>query len=489
MLFRSVAAHTALLCNWCADLGHFTHNCQDAHEWINAGRVIHGTDGRLYMPDSSNILHAPGGRCLRDSVEYAMSLQQSGQQLAQQPAQHSAKQSTQQLATISTSASSGFTRDPLPHLTAGLLCSAFPEMPTILDVDPSAFLTMAVSTTDYPPMPIVKDIDFQPYIAQAWVAFQADRVLKDKNKKCLHFDDVKISPHKTPLDKALNLESCRATVSEEMEVLSPELQRVAKATPALVPVVASDQPSRLNARTSPALLPSAPVSAPAPALTSTGQSRQSSAQSGSTGTIPPCVLPANQPLVPTTQYWYSFPMEDKTAPRRVLDWVLGSNVPIPVKDLLIVAPEFRKQLCELITVKCVTTNPSSHVVQVNELSGCNPLAVAQEYSNRVIKNDDGLIVTHHSLPLHTLEAKIPGTCCSLMGVLDSRSEVVVMPKHIWEELRLPLHSNHVLQMTSANTSIDSTMGVLENLALDFGAGEVLLQVQIMWCANFDLLLG
>ena len=107
-----------------------------------------------------------------------------------------------------------------------------------------------------------------------------------------------------------------------MEVLSPELQQAARATPAPAPIVALDQPSRLNARTSPALLPSVPVSAPAPASTSTGQSRQpssqsrpSSAQSGSTGTIPPHVLPANQLLVITTQYWYSFPMEDNTAPR------------------------------------------------------------------------------------------------------------------------------------------------------------------------------
>ena len=92
--------------------------------------------------------------------------------------------------------------------------------------------------------------------------------------------------------------------------------------------------------------------------------------------MPPRVLPTNQPLVPATQYRYSFPMEDETAPRQVLDRILGSNIPIPVKDLLIVAPEFRKQLCELITVKCVTANPSSHVVQVNELSGHDPLAVA-----------------------------------------------------------------------------------------------------------------
>ena len=76
-----------------------------------------------------------------------------------------------------------------------------------------------------------------------------------------------------------------------------------------------------------------------------------------------------------------------------------------------------------------------------------------------------------------------------MGILDSGSEVVTMPKCIWEELGLPLCFDHVLQMMSANTSVDSTIGGLENLALDFGAGAVLLQVQIMGRANFDLLLG
>ena len=206
----------------------------------------------------------------------------------------------------------------MPHLTTSLLCSAFPETPTILDIDLSAFLTMATSTTDYPPMPIVKDVNFQPYIAQACAAFQADGVSKDKNKKHLHFSGVEIPPHNTPSDKAPNPESRQATVSEEMEGLSPELQQAAKVTLAPVPVVALDQPSRPNARTSPVLLPSVPV----PASTSTGQSGQSSSQSGpssaqsrSTGTIPPHVIPANQPLVPATQYQYSFPMEDNTAPR------------------------------------------------------------------------------------------------------------------------------------------------------------------------------
>ena len=79
----NIDAHAALLCNWCADQGHFTHNCHDIHEWINTSRFIQGTDSRLYMPDSSNILCTPRGQCLRDGMEYVMSLQQSMQQPTQ----------------------------------------------------------------------------------------------------------------------------------------------------------------------------------------------------------------------------------------------------------------------------------------------------------------------------------------------------------------------------------------------------------------------
>ena len=46
-----------------------------------------------------------------------------------------------------------------------------------------------------------------------------------------------------------------------------------------------------------------------------------------------------------------------------------------------------------------------------------------------------------------------------------------------------------MTMSNANASMESTLGVVENLRLDFGAGEVCLQVQVVSCANFDLLLG
>ena len=76
-----------------------------------------------------------------------------------------------------------------------------------------------------------------------------------------------------------------------------------------------------------------------------------------------------------------------------------------------------------------------------------------------------------------------------MGVLDSGSEIIAMSKCIWKELRLLIHSNHTKKMSSVNTSVNSTIGVLKNLAINFSDGEVMLQVQVLACANFNLLLG
>ena len=52
-------------------------------------------------------------------------------------------------------------------------------------------------------------------------------------------------------------------------------------------------------------------------------------------------------------------------------------------------------------------------------------------------------MAHHSVLLRSLEAKIVGTSRSILGVLDSGSEIVTMPKWVWEDLGLLVWSNHV----------------------------------------------
>jgi len=70
-----------------------------------------------------------------------------------------------------------------------------------------------------------------------------------------------------------------------------------------------------------------------------------------------------------------------------------------------------------------------------------------------------------------------------------RLQVGVNPKRPKTALVTRLRSDHVMTMSNTNTSTESTLGVIENLCLDFGAGEVCLQVQVIPHANFNLLLG
>ena len=145
----------------------------------------------------------------------------------------------------------------------------------------------------------------------------------------------------------------------------------------------------------------------------------------------------NPTFIPSAQFKYSFPLEDEEAPRRVLDRILDTAVLVPVKDLFAVSPEFWKQFRDLTIVKRVT-NPSTNLVQVSELSSLDPDAVSHDFGNWVLRNNKGLIVTHHSLSLCAVEARIGSSGHVIQGVLDSGLKIIVMPKRIWEGLGLPI---------------------------------------------------
>ncbi|KAG2128924.1 uncharacterized protein EDB93DRAFT_1094960, partial [Suillus bovinus] len=54
---------------------------------------------------------------------------------------------------------------------------------------------------------------------------------------------------------------------------------------------------------------------------------------------------------------------------------------------------------------------------------------------------------------------------------------------------VPLCSDHQMTMESVNTSMDSTLSIMENFPLDFRTGDMMFQVQIVPMANFNILLG
>ena len=118
---------------------------------------------------------------------------------------------------------------------------------------------------------------------------------------------------------------------------------------------------------------------------------------------------------PQGQFRYSFPLEDKTAPKCLLDRVLTTTIPVPVQEFIAVVPEVHKQLKDLSMAKLIPV--STNTVQVNELTGRDPSKVDRAFGDRVHRSDNGLIVAHHSVPLRSLEAKIVGTGRSILGGL------------------------------------------------------------------------
>jgi hypothetical protein len=152
---------------------------------------------------------------------------------------------------------------------------------------------------------------------------------------------------------------------------------------------------------------------------------------------------------------------------------------------LAVLPDVRQHFHELTTKKRVTVG----MVSVHELLG-QPATDAwlKQYKGVHLQSDDGKIVADHFTPLRCIRATTIGGR-TLTCILDQGAEVVVMPREVWKELGIPLRSDHSLNMESVNMTHDSTLGVIENVLLDFGAGPMYFQVQVTACANFDVLLG
>ena len=78
------------------------------------------------------------------------------------------------------------------------------------------------------------------------------------------------------------------------------------------------------------------------------------------------------------------------------------------------------------------------MVHVNKLASLGPLKVKCSFGDCVLHNDEGTIVMHHSLPLCMIEVKLKPLEYTVLSVLDLGSKIIVMPKHIWEDIRLPV---------------------------------------------------
>ena len=119
-------------------------------------------DGQLYMPDGSETPQVLGGRYLKDSVNHTTATRQSRQPSTQPP----------------------------PHIMAGILSAAYLETPVVININLSTFVMIELKEEE-DETPTATIPDFQPYIAQAWASFQADKAARNKEKQ-VRFDGIQV---------------------------------------------------------------------------------------------------------------------------------------------------------------------------------------------------------------------------------------------------------------------------------------------------------
>jgi hypothetical protein len=414
-------------CIFCGGTDHYMGRCREKEAYITAGKCkVDTATNKLVLPNGGWI---PG--------------RQSDGTLKERLDRHYANQAVNEAL-------------PGPNVIAGLFYRAPCDVEAVVEVEPSAFVHMIA---DSEPEMDEEDLD----VLRATQALALATARRDQKKseakgkgKNVRFDGVELesAPRARPGPLSKHASETTEIISPAVRASQAKAPEVAKATNEATPKLAKAKEVAPVASSSSSTLPDANTANPSAASTS-------------------------------NQYRFSFALEDKGADKRVIERLLDSNIAIPVRELLAVSPEVRKNLRDLTTTKRVTVGS----VLVNELVG-QPSndEWLREYDEERLRSSDGKIVADHCASLRCVRATTIGgrilTC-----VLDQGAEVVVMPKVVWKELGIGLRSDYRLNMESVNTSKDATLGVVENVPLDFGGGPMYFQVQVTERANFEILLG
>ena len=79
--------------------------------------------------------------------------------------------------------------------------------------------------------------------------------------------------------------------------------------------------------------------------------------------------------------------------------------------------------------------------------------------------------------------------CRVTCILDQGCQIIAISKAFWESLGVSLLTNRRINMTSANSTVERSLGLIPRLHIRFGLVELVVQAHVMPNAPFDVLLG
>ena len=171
-------------------------------------------------------------------------------------------------------------------------------------------------------------------------------------------------------------------------------------------------------------------------------------------------------------FHYQCPIEDKSDSKKVLDRILGIEIPISARELLSLSPDVRKQMKELTTTKKVR---AAAFIPTDIVSNFN-------YTLDTCNCHGGLVVAKESHALRSIVPIVDGTT-AIECILDSGCQIVGM------SLGSTLNPKNTVLMQSANGTVDRSLGIVQDLSFHFGSLELKLQVHVIDEPAYDILLG
>lgn len=209
---------------------------------------------------------------------------------------------------------------------------------------------------------------------------------------------------------------------------------------------------------------------------------------------PPVTIPAhaqkNSGIGP--QYRYKAPVENEEVHRKVYDKILEGTVELTIEECLATMNSVRKFFKDDTTSRRVPTdetkNPDPKVGAYMEAKDDAVGHFASASSFAVSTETPVTFEAKPTLPLRCVQLKI-NDGIDIDGILDSGCQVVLMRKELWQHLRVPLKSQEVITMESANGSRNSTVGLIPRVKFSIGSINLWCPVQVVDGAPFDLLLG
>ena len=184
---------------------------------------------------------------------------------------------------------------------------------------------------------------------------------------------------------------------------------------------------------------------------------------------------------PEPQYRYVTPIEDPALISKIAKQSLDTAITISTRELLSVAPDIRRHIKDQLITKRIPTGASAFFESIeNEDAEGDPVTVANVVTEKTI-------VAKHVEELRVIDVLINGI--KVIATVDDGSQILSVRQDVWEKIGLPIRSDKVMVMESANKTKDETMGLLQDLKINIGGYDFYVQVQVVRDAPYEMLLG